>query len=261
MLFRSQIMEVTGGRGVDVVLNSLAGEVLEATFSVLATGGRFVEIGKRGIKDAAWVESQKRAWRYFIVDWSETAVTEPELIRGLYARLVAELREGTLPPLPRHVFPLEEAARAFRFMAQARHVGKIVIRHGEPAPFVARREGTYLVTGGLSGLGLRVARWLAERGAGRLVLLGRRGTTPESAGALEEIRASVAEVVVEAADVADERALREVFARIRASGPPLRGIIHSAGVIDDAALLRQDSQRFALPGVAAEDEAAGHVAL
>jgi len=243
--FAAQIMAATGGRGVDVVLNSLAGDVLDATFSVLATGGRFVEIGKRGIKDAAWVESQQRAWRYFIVDWSETAVTEPELIRGLYARLVTELREGTLPPLPRHVFALEEAARAFRFMAQARHVGKIVIRHGEPAPFVARREGTYLVTGGFSGLGLRVARWLAERGAGRLVLLGRRGMTPESAAAVDEIRAAGAEVVVEAADVADEGALREVFARIRASGPPLRGVMHSAGVIDDAALLRQDSQRFA----------------
>jgi acyl transferase domain-containing protein/NADPH:quinone reductase-like Zn-dependent oxidoreductase/NAD(P)-dependent dehydrogenase (short-subunit alcohol dehydrogenase family)/acyl carrier protein len=242
--FAAPIMAATGGHGVDVVLNSLAGEILEATFAVLATGGRFVEIGKRGIKDAAWVESQQRGWRYFIVDWSETAVSDPELIRGLYARLVAEWREGTLPPLPRHVFALEETARAFRYMAQARHVGKIVIRHGQPAPFAARREGTYLVTGGLSGLGLRVARWLAERGAGRLVLLGRRGLTPESAGAVEEIRAAGAEVVIEAADVSDERALGDVFARIRANGPPLRGIVHSAGVIDDAALLRQDAQRF-----------------
>ena len=242
--FAAQILEATGGRGVDVVLNSLAGDVLEATFSVLATGGRFVEIGKRGIKDAAWVESQQRGWQYFVVDWSETAVEDPELIRGLYAKLVGEWRDGKLAPLPRHVFSLDEASRAFRFMAQARHVGKIVIRHGPSAPFGVRADGTYLVTGGLSGLGLCVAQWLAQRGAGRLVLLGRRGVTAESAAAVEEMRAGGTEIVVEAADVADESALRAVLARIRASGPPLRGVVHSAGVIDDAALLRQDSQRF-----------------
>jgi acyl transferase domain-containing protein/NAD(P)-dependent dehydrogenase (short-subunit alcohol dehydrogenase family)/acyl carrier protein len=243
--FAAQVMESTGGRGVDIVLNSLSGEMLDATFGVLASGGCFVEIGKRGIKDAAWVEGCKRNWRYFVVDWSETARQDPELIGSLYARVVDELRAGTLRPLPRHVFPLDDAARAFRFMAQARHIGKIVVRHGPPAPFAVRRDGTYLITGGCSGLGLSLARWLASEGAGQLVLLGRRGVTPEAARAVEEMRASGTEVRVEAVDVTDESSLREVFARIRGSGPPLRGIVHSAGVIDDAALLRQDSSRFA----------------
>jgi NADPH:quinone reductase-like Zn-dependent oxidoreductase/acyl carrier protein len=243
--FAAEIQRITGGKGVDIALNSLAGDLLEATFSVLTPGGCFVEIGKRGIKDDAWVAAQKRDWRYFIVDWAVVTIAEdPKLVAALYARLVNELREGLLPPLPRHVFSLDDAPRAFRFMAQARHIGKIVVRHGPPAPFALRRDGTYLVTGGLSGLGLVVARWLAERGAGRLVLLGRRGATEQSSAALEEMRAAGADVVVEAVDISNESALRDVFARMRGNGPPLRGIVHSAGITDDAALLGQNPERF-----------------
>lgn len=243
--FAEEITTRTGGQGVSVVLNSLAGELIEPSFAVLAKGGRFIELGKRGIKDAAWVAAQQRDWRYFVVDWGDTAAREPALIGGMYARLVSELRVGTLAPLQRHVFALDDAARAFRFMAQARHTGKIVIRHSQAAPLTIRRDGTYLVTGGLSGLGLLVARWLAEHGAGRLVLVGRRGVTPEATPVLEEIRSRGTVVIPEALDVSNETALRELLTRVRADGPPLRGVLHSAGALDDAALLQQDAQRFA----------------
>ncbi|MBI4995373.1 MAG: SDR family NAD(P)-dependent oxidoreductase [Rhodocyclales bacterium] len=243
--FADEILALTDGRGIDIVLNSLSGDLIDASFRALARGGRLVEIGKRGIKTPEWVEAQDRDWRYFIVDWGETGAREPALIGGMLERLVDELRNGTLTPLPRHVFALDDAQHAFRFMAQAQHIGKIVVTHRAPAPVAIRRDGSYLVTGGLSGLGLVVARWLAERGAGRLVLVGRRGLTPEAAAEVDALRALGSEVTAESADVGDETALADLLARVRRSGPPLRGIVHSAGVLADAGLLQQDAARYA----------------
>jgi acyl transferase domain-containing protein/SAM-dependent methyltransferase len=243
--FADDILALTGGAGVDVVLNSLSGDAIEASFRALARGGRFVEMGKRGIKDPQWVAALDRDVDYTIVDWGETAASDPELVGGLLARLVEELRTGALAPLPRHTFPLSEARRAFRFMAQAHHAGRIVLRHAAPPPAAVRRDGTYLVTGGTAGLGLAVGRWLAERGAGRIVLVGRRGATPEVAADAEAMRARGAEVVVESLDVTDGERLGALLARLRAGGPPLRGVLHGAGVLDDAAVLQLDEARVA----------------
>ena len=128
--FVDELLGLTGGRGVDVVLNSLSGEQIEASFRVLARGGRFVEIGKREIKDPKWVAALNRDLHYFIADWGEIAAKKPALIGEVLARLVDELGRGLLAPLPRHVFCLDETERAFRLMAQARHIGKIVVRYG-----------------------------------------------------------------------------------------------------------------------------------
>ena len=243
--FADELLALTGGRGVDVVLNSLSGEQIDASFRVLARGGRFVEIGKRGIKVPEWVAALNRDLRYFIVDWGETAAKEPALIGEMLARLVDELGRGTLAPLPHHVFCLDETDRAFRLMAQARHVGKIVIRHGQRTKASLRRDGTYLITGGLSGLGLLVAQSFAAQGAGRLVLVGRRGVSSDAVEVLDAIRDGGTTVLAEAIDVSDEAALNELLNRIRSDGPPLRGVVHSAGVLDDAGLIQQDANRFA----------------
>ncbi len=243
--FAHEIERATDGRGVDVILNSLAGELLEASFRVLARKGRFVEIGKRGIKEPAWVAGLGRDIDYHIVDWGETAEREPQLIGALFAKLVGELRDGKLRSLPRHVFSLDDASRAFRFMAQAGHVGRIVLSHRTAKPSSVRRDGTYLVTGGLSGIGPVVASWLVERGAGRVVLIGRRAITPAVQATLEPLRRGATEVLAESVDVTDEAALRELFTRLRKDGPPLRGVFHGAGVLDDAGLLQQDALRFA----------------
>jgi acyl transferase domain-containing protein len=243
--FADEILARTGGAGVDVVLNSLSGDAIEASFRVLARGGRFVELGKRGIKDAGWVTALGRDIAYTVVDWGQTAETDPGLVGALLRRLVEELGAGAIAPLPRHTFPISDAVRAFRFMAQARHAGKIVVRHGAGTAPVVRRDGTYLVTGGTAGLGLAVANWLAERGAGRIVLVGRRGLTPEVAAAAEAMRVKGADVLVEGLDVADEVKVGSLLRRLRESGPPLRGVVHGAGVLDDAAVLQQNDERFA----------------
>ena len=243
--FGAAILELTGGRGVDIVLNSLSGDLIEASFAALGRGGCFVEIGKRGIKEKSWVDAQRRDWRYFVADWTDAAKNEPKLLGDMFAHLTQELHTGSLMPLPRHVFALNQTADAFRFMAQARHVGKIVLRHRSGAPALIRRDGSYLVTGGLSGLGLHAARWLAQHGAGRIVLVGRRGVTSEAAPVLQQLRDRGTEVIAEALDVSDESALTALLERIRAEGPPLRGVLHSAGVLDDAELMRQNAERFA----------------
>lgn len=235
------------GTAMDVVLNSLSGEMLDASFRVLAAGGRFVEIGKRGIKSAQWVASLGRGIQYHVVDWGETAVTRPDLIGRMMARLVDRMRTGELAPLPRHVFAIDDASRAFRFMAQARHSGRIVVSHraaDDRLSAQVRGDGTYLVTGGLGGLGLLVGRWLAQRGAGRVVLVGRRGVTPEVVPLLNELGALGSTVVAESLDISDAEALQGLLNRLRSDGPPLRGVIHSAGVLADAGLLLQDAGRF-----------------
>jgi acyl transferase domain-containing protein/NADPH:quinone reductase-like Zn-dependent oxidoreductase len=243
--FVADIMASSGGHGMDVVLNSLAGELLDASFRVAARGCRFIEIGSRGVKSHEWVAALGRDIRYTLADWSPILQSDPALMGGILAQLMAQLRAGTLTPLPRQVFAAEDAPSAFRLMAQARHVGKVVVRNGRATPAAIRRDGTYLVTGGLSGLGLLVARWLTRRGAGRLVLIGRRGVTPEASDVLDELRAGGTHVIAEAMDVTDEIALQALLSRIRSDGPPLRGVVHSAAVLDDASLLQQDAQRFA----------------
>jgi acyl transferase domain-containing protein/acyl carrier protein len=239
--FADQIIADTKGEGVQVVLNSLAGEMMDASFQAMAVGGRFVEIGKNGLKHRAWVDALGRDIAYEIVDWGETAEREPQLVGKMLRELVEIADE--LPPLPRSVFAVEESSKAFRHMAQARHAGKIVLRLAPSRPAI-RPDGTYLVSGGLSGIGLETARWLAANGAGRLVLCGRRGLTPEAEPAVAELRAAGSEVCVERLDVADRAQLGALLMRIRASGPPLRGVFHSAGTLDNAAVASQDKHRF-----------------
>jgi NADPH:quinone reductase-like Zn-dependent oxidoreductase/acyl carrier protein len=239
--FADQILADTKGEGVQVVLNSLAGEMMDASFRAAAKGGRFVEIGKNGLKGPAWVKALGRDIAYEIIDWGDTAAKEPDLIGDMLRDLVEAADE--LPPLPRSVFSVDDASQAFRVMAQARHAGKIVLRRGPPATGI-RADGTYLVSGGLSGVGLETARWLAAKGAGRLVLFGRKGLTREAEPAVAEMRAAGAEVWAEQLDVADRAGLSALLSRVRASGFPLRGVIHSAGILDNAALASQDNRRF-----------------
>jgi len=141
---------------------------------------------------------------------------------------------------------LDEASAAFRHMMKARQIGKIVVSHQRVAPApLTRPDGQYLVTGGLSGLGLEVAEWLVARGAKHISLVGRRGAdSPDASAIVQRMTAAGATVSVAAVDVGDGQALGAFLTERRSSGPPLRGVVHAAGVIDDAALASQDWPRF-----------------
>ena len=247
LTFADGIRAATGGRGVDVVLNSLAGEFVGESLRVTAKRGRFVEIGKREIWEPARVASERPDVRYTIVDWGRTAETDPGLVRGILDEIMERVRAGVFSPLPRRVFAATDTVAAFRHMAQGRHLGKIVVTAGSAADrdVAIRADGTYLVTGGLSGLGLLSAEWLVERGARHVALVGRREPPAPARVAIERMTAAGASVRTFAADVSDATRMAAVFGDLSRDLPPLAGVIHAAGQLDDGVLAQLDWPRFA----------------
>ena len=241
--FGAAIASATDGDGVDVVLNSLTGKFIEPSFDVTARGGRFVEIGKSG-----WTEDRVRTLgkdiRFSVVDWTGTAKTNPQAIQAILRQITAAVEERTLTPLPRHEFPISRVTDAFRFMAQAKHTGKIVVTHAPTPAFSIRPDVTYLVTGGFSGLGLATAQWLARHGAKSLALLGRRDPSREAQEALDALERDGVRVTTAKGDVSREADVRVLVGRMGVDLPPLGGIIHSAGVLDDGVLVQQSWERF-----------------
>lgn len=242
--FADDVMRVTSGVGVDCVLNSLAGELIAAGMRVVRRGGCFVEIGKQGIWTEAEAADRAPGVRYVVVDLGQEIARDAAPVRCVFERLLADLASGALQPLPLRAYALNDAQAAFRTMAAGRHVGKLVLVPPRAADLQIRGDGTYLVTGGLGGIGLATAEWLAKRGAGQLVLLGRRGPGEADRDALEKMRASGAEVIALACDIADPEAVRALWRDTLGSCPPLRGIVHSAGTLADAVLGEQDAERF-----------------
>ncbi len=244
LAFANDIQDRTQGRGVDVIINSLNGEFIPRSLDVLKPGGRFIELGKIDIWPPEQMAEQRPDVVYLPFDLSDIAERSPRLIRELLDRLRRLFQSHELSPLHRRVFPLQNVTQAFRMMAQTRHVGKVVWQLTEPEIPPVREDATYLITGGLGGLGLTTAQWLVERGARHVVLTGRRAITEEGPGRLQTLQQSMADVRVIASDVSDPRAVAELFAQVEASMPPVRGVIHAAGVLDDGALVQQNGARF-----------------
>jgi NADPH:quinone reductase-like Zn-dependent oxidoreductase/SAM-dependent methyltransferase len=248
--FREEVLEATAGRGVDVVLNSLAGEAIGASVAALARDGRFLEIGKRGIWSAEDMRRARPDVRYHVIDWSDLAVSAPAVVRRHLTEILGAAERGELSLPPVTVFSLADASSAFRYMAQARHRGKIVLTpagapaNGAEAPPI-RGDATYLVTGGLGGLGLEVARWLVAKGARSLVLAGRRPPSAGAAATVASLQQAGARVSVVQADVSDRAQVDRLVADLGAGRPPLRGVVHAAGVLDDALLGHQDAGTLA----------------
>ena len=242
--FADQILADTGGAGVDVVLNSLTNEgFVAATLRATAQGGRFAEIAKRDI----WTPEQMAAARpdidYEIVALDGTIFTNPGHIQKLLTEVSDGLAGGEWTPVPAEIYPLTEAKTAFRRMQQARHIGKIVVQM--PNPLSPRGDRSYLITGGLGALGLYTAAYLAQLGAGDIVLTSRRTPDAEAQRAIADITERYhCRIHTFATDVGDETQIAELLERIRAELPPLAGVAHLAGVLDDALLPQQDLARF-----------------
>jgi acyl transferase domain-containing protein/NADPH:quinone reductase-like Zn-dependent oxidoreductase/SAM-dependent methyltransferase/acyl carrier protein len=241
--FAEEILRITNGEGADVVLNSLAGDFIPRSLSVLKPGGRFIEIGKTKI----WTEAQVSEYtggrmRYFVYDLVRHAAEEPDTVLDSLRHIVGMIDNGELRPLRRTVFPIASATDAFRFMQQAQHIGKIVLRIGNPAPLAFEPDAGYLIVGGLNGLGLEVAGWMANKGAGELVLMGRTQPSAIAEQEINRMRGKGAAVSVVAGDVAVESDVARALAAIR---KPLRGVIHSAGVLSDGVILQQTPEKFA----------------
>ena len=243
--FGEEVLDVTGGAGVDVVLNSLTGEgFIEASLSCLARGGRFVELARVDILSEEEMSAARPDVAYSILELDVLKEKRPkqpgDALRGVMKRLAA----GELTPIVHAGWPLAETVPAMDFMRAARHIGKIVLTMPPLAQGRLREDRTYLVTGGMGGIGCVVAGWLADRGAGAIVLNGRRPPDPEVEEVIDALRARGATVRVELADVTDAAAVDAMLARMDQELPPLGGVIHSVGVLEDASLANQSWERF-----------------
>lgn len=258
LAFAEEIRVATGGRGVDVVLNSLSGETFQATLPLLAPFGRFVEIGKRDIMDNGRIPMGlfNENLTFSSVDLDRMMVERPGLVADMLAAIAGLMREGVVTPLPVVRFKVADLADALRHMAQAKHIGKIVVDFEDRADLAVvplRRDTTairpaaaYLVTGAFGGFGLELCRSLVRRGCRHLVMAGRSGAVSETArAAVDGFRAAGVAVTVAKLDVADRAAVDRMLADLDATGVPLAGIYHAAAVLDDAMIENLDADRIA----------------
>nr|WP_316778334.1 SDR family NAD(P)-dependent oxidoreductase [Streptomyces sasae] len=236
--FEGRVRAATGGAGVDVVLNSLTGEFVDASLRLLSSGGRFVEMGIADLRDPAAVEAARPGVAY---QPFELLDMDPDRVGQVLAAVVALFEQGVLEPLPVTSWDVGRAPAAFRHFAQARQVGKVVLTMPSPAGM-----GTVLITGGTGTLGSALARHLvAEHGVRNLLLVGRQGAeAPGAAELAAELGESGARVRIEACDTGDREALARLLDSVDPAHP-LTDVVHAAGVLDDGVLASLTPEKVA----------------
>lgn len=256
--FADEILARTQGAGVDVVLNSLAGEAMVRSIDTLRPFGRFLELGKRDFYENSRIGLRpfRNNISYFGIDADQLMNALPDLTQRLFTEIIQLLVDGALHPLPYRAFPAERVEEAFRYMQQARQIGKVLVTypHGAPAPSRITSHAklsldptaAYLVVGGTGGFGFATARRLVERGARHLVLASRTGEPGERVAReisqWREVRG--VQVYVVACDVTNAAAVDALIDAVNERGAPLKGIVHSAMVIDDGLVRNLDDRRF-----------------
>jgi phthiocerol/phenolphthiocerol synthesis type-I polyketide synthase C len=251
-----QVRAATGGRGVDVLLNSISGAAVTRGLEVLAPDGRFVETGKQDIMRGRTISLSPFAAGISLaaVDIAGLVMRTPERFARTLETVWELVRTGKLEPLPVNRHPFAEAAKAIWGMAKGERPGRFVLTDvGSVTSVTAlpmpggrfRPDGTYLITGGLGALGLSLAEFLAANGAGALALLARSDAGPDAAGRLAALRDTGTRVMTVRCDVGDDAALRRALDTLRAELPPLRGVFHAAGVLSDATIANLTGEQLA----------------
>ncbi|MFC5430240.1 SDR family NAD(P)-dependent oxidoreductase [Paraburkholderia denitrificans] len=259
LAFADQVRDATGGAGVDVVLNSLAGEAMVRSIDTLRPFGRFLELGKRDFYENSRLGLRpfRNNISYFGIDADQLMGALPEVTTRLFRDVMQCFEEGVLHPLPYRMFPAARVEEAFRYMQQARQIGKVLVGYpaGTPAPTRGQMrgetlqldaDGAYLVIGGTGGLGFASARWMVARGARHLTLAS-RGGVPNDAARKEIARwreEAQVSVDVVSCDATDAAAVTALVVSIAARGTPVRGVLHSAMHIDDGLVRNLDDARF-----------------
>ncbi len=253
--FVADVLGVTKGQGVDLVLNSLFSEAMERSIELLKPFGRFLELGKRDYYSDRKVGLRpfRRNISYYGIDADQLLIGAPAVTKSIFADIEQLFKQKTLKPLPHRIFRHEEIADAFRLMQQSGQVGKIVVRPPIPGKdAVARRsnallqldsQGVFLVVGGIGGFGLAAAEWLVARGARHLALSSRKGIADADTGeAIERWTRKGVMVSLHACDVTNEAALAGLLRQLR-DVAPIRGVVHAAMVLDDALLANLTTER------------------
>ena len=254
--FAGHIMDVTHREGVDVVLNSLPGDAITKSLESMRAYGRFLEIGKTDIYQNRMIGLLpfQDNLSYFAIDLDRMLRQRPDYIRDMFSLIVKLFEAETYKPLAFTQFAVEDTVDAFRYMAQRKNIGKVVLSleeqdlaqqsDNELNTSLVREDGTYLITGGLGALGLRVADWLAKQGAGHVALLSRRPPTDSVINRIDSIREQGTKVATLQGDVSQFESVVEAIANIPPSYPPLRGVIHAAGILEDGVLFDMDLDRL-----------------
>ena len=241
------ILRMTKGRGVDVILNSLAGEALRKTWECIAMYGRFIEVGKKDILANSGLEMMPflRNVTFGGVNIEHMARNNPKLLGQVFAKAMGLVRDGAIGLVkPITVYKYSEMEQAFRTMQQARHTGKIVLKAESddlvpviphnPHPLIFDDHATYVLVGGLGGIGRALAVFMAEKGAKNLAFLSRSGgSKPEAKEALKELRGLGANAIAYACDVTNLADLRTTYANMAAEMPRVKGVIQAAMVLND----------------------------
>jgi acyl transferase domain-containing protein/NADPH:quinone reductase-like Zn-dependent oxidoreductase/NADP-dependent 3-hydroxy acid dehydrogenase YdfG len=254
--FADDVLALTDGAGADVVLSSAPGEILRQNFNAVAEFGRIVEVGKADIYTGGLLEMANfdKNLSYFSMDLDRLAVAGMDRLVRLLQRVYEKVTSGVYHPLPYQLFDTNEVARAFEEAIRSTRTGRIALRMDTPEPLVRPQlqelqidgSATYLITGGFGGFGLATGRWLAVRGARRLVLVGRKGaTTEEVRRQIESWRTAGIDVVEELADVTDTDAVAAVVAMAHSVSHPLRGVFHAAGAVADNRVSLMEHEQLA----------------
>ncbi|KAH6989651.1 polyketide synthase [Ilyonectria sp. MPI-CAGE-AT-0026] len=245
--FGAAVKEATGGEGVDVVINSLAGDMLRVTWECLAPFGRFVEIGKRDITSNTRLEMAKfeHNCTFSSVDLTLVAAKRPKIMGRVLTAVMNLLSKNTIKPIgPITIVPISEVELSLRKLQSGKTSGKVIVSHTNNEQVKAthpissgdllRGDATYVIIGGTGGLGRSMARKMVQRGARHIVLLSRSGkATTELGKLIKESQAVGAAIHVKSCDVADEASVKSLVAELQQSLPPIRGIIHAAMVLID----------------------------
>ena len=234
--FEETLRATAGGHGFDVILNSLAHEYTDASLRLLTPTGRFIEMGKTDIRSAEALPPDIIYRAFDLLDAGH------DRLQQIFAHLSELFEAGTLAPLPTTACDIRQAPSALRCLSQARHTGKLALT----LPMPLDLDGTVLITGGTGTLGALAARHLVTRhGVNRLLLVSRRGLDAPGARELEaELTELGAVVTIVACDISDRDALAALLADID-DQHPLTGVIHTAGVLDDATVASLTSDQIA----------------
>ena len=277
LAFADEVLAHTNGRGVDVVLNSLAGEAMVRSMDCLRPFGRFIELGKRDFyaNTHLGLRPLRRNLTYFGVDVDQLLIEHRDLTQQLFQELLDLFATGELTSLPHRVFSGDRISDAFRLMQRAGHIGKIVVTPASrptdmirpKGAFPVDTEATHVVIGGTSGFGLATAVWLAGRGARHLTLVNRSGVVSDDARLqVEALRRADVTVNLTALDIADPRATETFLKRLQAQRR-VAGVVHAAMVLDDRLIESMDREAIGkvlapkVGGALALETAAGGLSL
>ncbi|KAI0418238.1 hypothetical protein F5X98DRAFT_123264 [Xylaria grammica] len=245
--FARGIMRVTKGYGVDVILNSLAGDSLRASWECMAPFGRFIEIGKTDVVEDSGLPMAGfgRNVSFHAVDLHHIGVSTPELAASLFQEAMSLLFDGIIShPQPLNCYPAAEVEQAFRHLQGGRSTGRVVV-HFDDSNVVQKRllertrwrfdpDASYVIAGGLGGLGRAISRWMVDKGAKNLVLLSRSGATSSAAAELvSRLREQGVTVAAPKCDAASAASLSAALEGCVAM-PPIKGCINAAMALHDA---------------------------